>query len=43
MFGAGEAFPNGKPEDPQPVELIAQMNSKSIHYVLGVIKKSIPN
>ena len=33
------AFPNGKPGDPEPEELIAQMKGKSIHYVLGEINK----
>ena len=30
-------YPNGKPGDPQPEELLTEMNKKSIHYVLGEI------
>ena len=33
------AYPNGKPGDPKPEELITQMKNKSIHYVLGEINK----
>ena len=41
-IGKKSMYPNGKPGDPQPEELISQMNSKSIHYVLGEISKGIP-
>ena len=36
-FGTSD-FPNGKQGDPQPEEVLKEMNDKSIHYVLGEVK-----
>ena len=30
-------FPNGKPGDPKPEEIISKLSSKSIHYIFGEI------